>query len=200
MRSRWRKKRLPRRNKRGETLWQSPPFHNKPRRARETAPSACRKRPAAPAFSDGLSLQGCFSALQRRGHHVPVREAHGRNMIAEAACSRSSRRTCRRCGWHRKGLAAPSCIPAEVWSICRYAEPCCARLPNPPRMSPGSDCIWRASALQASPKGAFDGLGASDRLCRKPPFSPLRAASLTGPLRPRPACSPGQIRWCPCSS
>ena len=84
------------------------------------APSVCRKRPAAPAFSartrfpcawgaagetcretllrkasdrrqvDGFSLQGCFSALQRRKHHVPVREAHGRNMIAEAACSRSS--------------------------------------------------------------------------------------------------------------
>ena len=32
----------------------------------------------------GLSLQGCFSALQRREHHVPVREAHGRNMIAQA--------------------------------------------------------------------------------------------------------------------
>ena len=30
------------------------------------------------------------AALQRRKHHVPVCEAHGRNMIAEAACSRSS--------------------------------------------------------------------------------------------------------------
>ncbi len=40
----------------------------------------------------------------------------------------------------------------------RAGKPCCARLPNPPRMSPGSDCIWRASALQASPKGFFDGL------------------------------------------
>ena len=26
------------------------------------------------------------AALQRRRHHVPVREAHGRNMIAEASC------------------------------------------------------------------------------------------------------------------
>src|SRR5699024_6943609 len=40
----------------------------------------------------------------------------------------------------------------------RAGKPCCARLPNPPRMSPGSDGIWRASALQASPKGFFDGL------------------------------------------
>ena len=30
------------------------------------------------------------TALQRRRQHVPVRKAHGRNMIAEAACSRSS--------------------------------------------------------------------------------------------------------------
>ena len=35
----------------------------------------------------------------------------------------------------------------------RAGKPCCARLPNPPRMSPGSDCLWRASALQTSPKG-----------------------------------------------
>ena len=33
----------------------------------------------------------------------------------------------------------------------RAGKPCCARLPNPPRMSPGSDCLWRAAALQASP-------------------------------------------------
>ena len=84
--------------------------------AASAAPSDRRQ-----SLVDGLSLQGCFSALQRREHHVPVREAHGRNMIAEAACSRSWRRTRRRCGWHRKGLAAPSCIPAEVFSICRYA-------------------------------------------------------------------------------
>jgi len=56
---------------------------------------------------DGLSLQGCFSALQRREHHVPVREAHGRNMIAEAACSRSSRRTRRRCGFPLEGFGPP---------------------------------------------------------------------------------------------
>ena len=37
-----------------------------------------------------LSTVFRFSALQRREHHVPVRKAHGRNMIAEAACSRSS--------------------------------------------------------------------------------------------------------------
>ena len=37
----------------------------------------------------------------------------------------------------------------------RAGKPCCARLPNPPRMSPGSDCIWRAAALQASPMGVF---------------------------------------------
>ena len=35
----------------------------------------------------------------------------------------------------------------------RAGKPCCARLPNPPHMSPGSDGIWRASALQTSPKG-----------------------------------------------
>ena len=149
--------RLPRRNKRGETLWQSPPFHNKPRRARETAPSACRKRPAAPAFSDGLSLQGCFSALQRRGHHVPVREAHGRNMIAEAACSRSSRRTCRRCGWHRKGLAAPSCIPAEVCSICRYAKTLLRKASEPAAHVAGFGWHLEGFGPPSLPKGGSDG-------------------------------------------
>ena len=74
-------------------------------------------------IGDSLSLQGWEPPCSEGGHHVPVREAHGRNMIAEAACSRSSRRTRRRCGWHRKGLATPSCIPAEVCSICRYAAP-----------------------------------------------------------------------------
>ena len=48
---------------------------------------------------------------------------------------------------------APGARPGK-----RAGKPCCARLPNPPRMSPGSDCLWRASALQASPKGFFDGL------------------------------------------
>ena len=32
-------------------------------------------------------------------------------------------------------------------------KPCTARLPNPPHMSPDSDCIWRALALQTSRKG-----------------------------------------------
>ena len=49
---------------------------------------------------------------------------------------------------------APGARPGK-----RAGKPCCARLPNPPHMSPGSDCIWRASALQTSPKGFFDGLG-----------------------------------------
>ena len=41
---------------------------------------------------------------------------------------------------------APEARPGK-----RAGKPCCARLPNPPRMSPGSDCLWRAAALQASP-------------------------------------------------
>ena len=32
-------------------------------------------------------------------------------------------------------------------------KPCTARFPNPPHMSPDSDCIWRATALQTSRKG-----------------------------------------------
>ena len=32
-------------------------------------------------------------------------------------------------------------------------KPCTARLPNPPHMSPDSDCIWRATALQTSRNG-----------------------------------------------
>lgn len=32
-------------------------------------------------------------------------------------------------------------------------KPCTARFPNPPYMSPDSDCIWRALALQTSRKG-----------------------------------------------
>ena len=55
-----------------------------------------------------LSTVFRFSALQRREHHVPVRKAHGRNMIAEAACSRSSRRTRRRCGLYLEGCGPPS--------------------------------------------------------------------------------------------
>ena len=89
--------------------------------------------------------------MQRRGHHVPVREAHGRNMIAEAACSRSSL---------SEKAGAAGLFRQDTFSLRlgarpgkRAGKPCCARLPNPPRMSPGSDCIWRASALQASPKG-----------------------------------------------
>ena len=35
----------------------------------------------------------------------------------------------------------------------RAGKPRCARLPNPPHMSPGSDGSWRASALQASQWG-----------------------------------------------
>ena len=57
-------------------------------------------------------------------------------------------------------------------------KPCCARLPNPPRMSPGLDSIWRASALQTSPKGSFDGLKASRQLASAIMFRPC--ASRTG--------------------
>ena len=32
-------------------------------------------------------------------------------------------------------------------------NPCAARVPNPPHMSPDSDCIWRAVALQITRKG-----------------------------------------------
>lgn len=32
-------------------------------------------------------------------------------------------------------------------------KPCCARLPNPPHMSPDSDCIWRATARQTTQRG-----------------------------------------------
>ena len=44
------------------------------------------------------------ASLQRFKHHFLVRFAHGQKMIKEAACSRSSRRACRRCGVHMKGL------------------------------------------------------------------------------------------------
>ena len=133
-------------------------------------------------------------------HGVPVeKRSRGRKKVFRQALSEAP---CLSKKAGAAGLFRQDTFPLRLGARPgkRAGKPCCARLPNPPRMSPGSDCIWRASALQASPKGAFDGLGASDRLCRKPPFSPLRAASLTGPLRPRPACSPGQIRWCPCSS
>ena len=55
-------------------------------------------------IGDSLSLQGWEPPCSEGGHHVPVREAHGRNMIAEAACSRSWRRTRRRCGCDGRGL------------------------------------------------------------------------------------------------
>ena len=54
-----------------------------------------RGHPHSPARG-GLKRRRYFAARQTEppcsegGHHVPVREAHGRNMIAEAACSRSS--------------------------------------------------------------------------------------------------------------
>ena len=65
----------------------------------------------------------------------PPRMSPGSDCIWRASALQTSPKgasTVRRCGRHRKGLVAPSCIPAEVCSICRYAAPCCARLPNPP--------------------------------------------------------------------
>ena len=50
------------------------------------------------------TLQVCSRILAADKHHFPVRYAHGRKMIEEAACSRSSHHTCRCCGFHMKGL------------------------------------------------------------------------------------------------
>ena len=96
--------------------------------------------------------RGCFACRQSS----PLREAHGRNMIAEAACGRSSLSEKAGCA----GLFRQDTFPLRLGARPgkRAGKPCCARFPNPPHMSPGSDCIWRASALQASPKGFFDGL------------------------------------------
>ena len=46
-------------------------------------------------------------------------------------------------------------------------KPCTARLPNPPHMSPDSDCIWRALALQTSRNGFLTVWGREN-----PPDSP----------------------------
>ena len=102
--------------------------------------------------------RGCFACRQSS----PLREAHGRNMIAEAACGRSSLSEKAGCA----GLFRQDTFPLRLGARPgkRAGKPCCARLPNPPRMSPGSDCIWRASALQASQwvfrrSAATDGTG-----------------------------------------
>ena len=147
-----------------------------------------------------LSTVFRFSALQRREHHVPVRKAHGRNMIAEAACSRSSRRTCRRCGWHRKGAAVPSSdrrkTPiGEVWrakalqmqsepgdmrggfgSLAQQGFP--ARFPG---RAPGrrGNVSWRKRSAQP----AF-----SDKLRKG--LRPSASRALSTPLPPRPAPRP----------
>src|SRR5699024_4075313 len=58
-----------------------------------------------------------------------------------------------RCGWHRKGLADPTCIPAEVCSICRYAEarfPAPGRPPKPRRNGPASPLSRNGRALRQS--------------------------------------------------
>ena len=109
-------------------------------------------------IGDSLSLQGWEPPCSEGGHHVPVREAHGRNMIAEAACSRSWRRTRRRCGWHRKGLAAPSCIPAEVCSICRYAKTLLRKASEPAAHVAGFGWHWEGRSPPSLPKGFFDKL------------------------------------------
>ena len=113
------------------------------------------------------------AALQRRRHHVPVREAHGRNMIAEAACSRSSRRTRRRCGWHRKGAAVPS---------------------SDRRKTPIGE-VWRAKALQMQSepgdmRGGFGSLAQQGFPARFPGRAPGRRGNVSWRQRPaQPAFS-----------
>ena len=70
-------------------------------RAFRPSTTCCRR-----SFAARLTGQPCSEG----GHHVPVREAHGRNMIAEAACSRSSRRTRRRCGFPLEGFGPPNLL------------------------------------------------------------------------------------------
>ena len=65
-------------------------------------------------------------------------------------------------------------------------KPCTARFPNPPHMSPDSDCIWRALALQTSRKGFLTvwAFLRVERFRLRRPFSKFSAfpSRLFGPL------------------
>ena len=94
-----------------------------------------------------------------------------RGYSKEAACSRSSRRTCRRCGWHRKGLPP---LPASPQRCARFVD---TRSPGPEGAGLHMDKIFRGGGLRAAPGGsASPGTGALDA-CRNAQRSSLAGST-----------------------